>query len=150
MTEYLKQTNTTDVRKFSFFIELMKIAALRKPFNESEDFKEQVHHWITKERLTDSRQVRSLRRILDSKEAIRMLDEKGFQEAEKVLIWQDPSLSSDLYQAVKAATHHLKEVSAAEIGELKDKEGKNPQKLIMLRNLHRALQDLSTLAGIQL
>jgi hypothetical protein len=64
-----------------------------------------------------------------------------------VLILNDPSLESDLFYAVKNATEKLKDAPASDIQDLKSG---NPQKLIMLRNLHRAIEDLSTLAGIKL
>ena len=48
---------------------------------------------------------------------------------------------------VKVATDALK---AAPISEIRDLQTGNPQKLIMLRNLSRALEDLATLSGLQI
>ena len=59
----------------------------------------------------------------------------------------DPSLASDLFWAVKNATEKLKGAPASDIQDLK---AGNAQKLIMLRNLHRATEDLATLAGVKL
>jgi hypothetical protein len=64
-----------------------------------------------------------------------------------VLIQNDPSLGSDLFHAVKAATAAL---TAAPASDIQDLKAGNAQKLIMLRNLKRSLEDISTLAGITL
>ena len=48
--------------------------------------------------------------------------------------------------AIKNATEKLAAFPANELGELKA----NPQKLILLRNLHRSIQDVTTLAGVTL
>jgi hypothetical protein len=76
-----------------------------------------------------------------------MLSDKGIVEARKVLIRDDPSLESDVFWSVKGATEKLKAAPASEIQDLK---AGNAQKLIMLRNLHRAIEDLATLAGVKL
>jgi hypothetical protein len=91
--------------------------------------------------------MRSLPDILQNPQAEKALDTHGFEEAAKVLITNDPSRGSDLFHAVKVATEALKAAPASDIQDLK---GGNAQKLIMLRNLKRSLEDISTLAGITL
>jgi hypothetical protein len=76
-----------------------------------------------------------------------VLDEIGFEEAENVLIRQDPSLASELFLSIKNATAKLKQ---APISDVQDLQANNAQKVIMLRNLHRAIEDLATLAGVKL
>jgi hypothetical protein len=136
-----------NVRKFSLFHEVMKKKDLRQRFNEDLEFKRKMYEWISEGRITDSKQIRDLPMILDNPEATKALEEEGFDEAHTVLIRNDPSLESDLFWSVKNATEKLKKAPASDIQDLK--EG-NPQKLIMLRNLHRAIEDLATLAGIRL
>jgi hypothetical protein len=85
--------------------------------------------------------------ILENAEAERVLDDEGFEEAQKVLIRNDPALASDLFQAIKIATAQLKKAPADDLQDLK---AGDPQKLIMLRNLHRAIEDLATLAAVKL
>lgn len=136
-----------NVRKFSFFHELIRKKGLRDRFDESLEFKQTFHRWLTEDRITDSKQVRDLPLILESVEATKVLNEEGFEEAQKVLVRNDPSLASDLFQAVKVATAKLKKAPADDIQDLR---GGNAQKLIMLRNLHREIEDLATLAGVKL
>ena len=66
--------------------------------------------------------------------------------AAAVLISEDPALGSDLYDAVKRATEKLNKAPLDEIHDLAN----NKQKLLMLRNLHRAVEDLATQADVTL
>jgi hypothetical protein len=85
--------------------------------------------------------------ILDNAEAVRTLDNNGIEEATRVLQRSDPALESDLFRAIKHATEMLRVAPATDIQDLRNG---NPQKIIMLRNLHRAIQDLATLAQVSL
>lgn len=136
-----------NVKKFSFFHELMKKKDLRQKFMDDITFKQQFHRWLSEERITDSKQVRDLNTVMENPDALKALDNHGFAEATRVLILNDPSLESDLFWAVKDATEKLKAAPASDIQDLK---AGNPQKIILLRNLHRAIEDLSTLAGVKL
>ncbi|NYF54066.1 hypothetical protein [Tunturiibacter gelidoferens] len=135
-----------NVRKFSFFHELMKKRDLREQFKEDPEFKQKFHKWLAEGKLTDAKQVRNLPAILESADAAAALDKTGIDDASRVLIKNDPSLESDLFQAVKRASEQLRKAPASEIQDLK---GGNPQKIIMIRDLSRAIEDLYTLAGMQ-
>lgn len=136
-----------NIKKFSLFQELMKKKALRERYDDSSEFRQKLYTWLDKDRITDARQMRSLLNILQNPQAVKALDTHGFDEAGKVLINNDPSLGSDLFHAVKVATEALK---AAPANDIQDLKSGNAQKLIMLRNLKRAMEDISTLAGITL
>jgi hypothetical protein len=147
-TEYLKLfPSQANVRKFSIFHELMKKKEVRERFTNDLQFKQRFHKWLEEGRISDSKQVRDLPAILANQQATTALEKKGFEEAIKVLIQADPALQSDLFAAIKHATEQLKAAPASDIQELK---GGHPQKTIMLRNLSRAIEDLSTLAGVKL
>jgi hypothetical protein len=147
-TEFLSiHPEPTNVRKFSFFQELMKKKDLRDRFTNDPQFKQRFHTWLADDRLTDSKHVRNLPMILASPEAVKALDTAGVAEATRVLLRNDPALESDLFRAVKEATQELHAAPASDIQDLK---AGNAQKIIMLRNLHRAIEDLATLAQIKL
>lgn len=147
-TDYLHiHPAPANIRKFSFFQELTKKKALKERYDNSIDFKQYFHGLVDKEKISDARQVRSLPQILENPDARKALDEKGFDDAARVLISNDPSLGSDLFLAVKNATEALKRAPASDIQDLKAGDA---QKIIMIRNLKRALEDLATLAGITL
>ena len=135
------------LKKFSFFHEIMRKKELREAFNGDAQFKPRFHMWLLKDRITDSKEVRELAPILANPSALQALDNQGFMEAKKVLILNDPSLDSDLFRAVKHATEKLR---AAPMTEVADLMQGNPQKIIMLRNLDRAIADLATIAKVNL
>ena len=146
-SDYLEaHPDPSNVEKFSLFAELMRKRELREKYTNDPTFKGTFHRWIETGKLRDSKQVRELPAILQKTDALEALEKFGAEEAIKVLIRDDPSLSSDLYKAVKDATEKLKKASVDDIREL----GTDPQKLIMLRNLSRAVEDLATLAGVKL
>ncbi len=136
-----------NIRKYSFFAELMKKRDLRDRFENDQQFKQKFHKWLVDDKLTDSKQVRSLDTILASKEAEKELGKNGYEAAAKVLMRDDPSLESDLFWAIKNATEKLKGAPASDIQDLK---AGNAQKIILLRNLYRAVEDLATLAAVKL
>jgi hypothetical protein len=146
-TEYLAANPSPEnVRKFSFFQELAKKKELKERFEYEPSFKQQFHKWLATEKMTEAKQVRDLPLILENAEALKALDKSGFLEARKVLTRNDPSLDSDLFYSIKDTTNRLKDAPASEINDLKA----NKHKLLMLKNLRRAVEDLGTLAGVDL
>jgi len=136
-----------NIRKFAVFHELMRKKDLKDLYNHDMQFKQRFHKWLSEGKVTDSKQVRDLPAVLSSPQATKALEDQGFEEARKALVLDDPTLESDLFWAIKNATEKLTNAPASEIQELK---AGNPQKLIMLRNLYRAIDDLATLAGVKL
>jgi hypothetical protein len=135
-----------NLEKFSFFQEVAKKKDLAERYTNDMAFQQQFKRWLVEGRLTDSKHVRQLEAILQNDVATKVLDDEGFVSAAQVLIRDDPSLGSDLYDAVKRATE---KVSKAPMDEVKDL-GSNKQKLLMLRNLRRAIDDLAMLADVDL
>lgn len=136
-----------NVKKFTFFQEVFRKKELRLRYLDDLDFKQKLNRWLVDGKITDSRQIRDLPLILTNVEAMKALEGGGIDEANKVLIQDDPSLNSDLFFAIKTATEKLRKAPADDIQDLKTG---NAQKVIMLRNLHRSIQDLATLAGVTL
>jgi hypothetical protein len=148
MKEFLAlHPHPSNVRKFSFFHEVMKKSDLRDKFLGEPQFKQKFFKWLADDKIVDSKQVRNLPAILANPEAARALDESGIDEATRVLMRNDPALESNLFASLKHATEMLKN---APISDLQDLKGGNVQKLLMLRNLSRAIEDLATLAGVKL
>lgn len=148
MTDFLQQhPEPSNIRKFSFFHELMKKRELREKYKSSPEFKQQFHGWLAQGKLSDAKQVRKLASVLENEDATRALNESGIEQAGRILIKNDPSLESDLFSALKRATEQLRKAPASEIQDLR---AGNPQKIIMLRDLARAIEDLYTLSGLKL
>ena len=136
-----------NVKKFAVFHEVIKKKELRERFKEDSRFKQALHKWVSEDRINDSKQVRDLPVILTNVEAVKALEQSGFEDAQKVLVREDPSLQSDAFWAIKEATAKIKTLPADDIQDLK---AGNPQKIIMMRNLYRAIEDVATLAGVKL
>jgi ParB-like nuclease domain len=146
-TDYLDENpDPKNLEKFAFFSEVARKKALSERYSDDLGFQQQFKRWLADGQLNDSKQVRQLETILDNPQAARVLDEDGYNAAASVLIREDPSLGSDLYDSVKRATDKLTKAPADEIHDL----AKNKQKLLMLRNLRRAIDDLATLAEVEL
>jgi hypothetical protein len=129
------------------FHEVIKKKELRQRFKDVPRFKQSLHRWVSEDRISDSRQVRDLPVILANAEAIKALDQSGFEDAQKVLVRDDPSLRSDAFLAIKQATEKVKTLPADDIQDLK---AGNAQKINMMRSLYRAIEDVATLAGVKL
>jgi len=147
-TEYLSLHPTPiNVKKFAVFHEIVKKKDLRERYKEDGRFKQSFHRWVSEERISDSKQIRDLTAILSNPEAVKALDQTGFEDAQKVLVRDDPSLQSDAFWAIKQATEKVKTLPADDIQDLK---AGNPQKIILMRNLYRAIEDVAMLAGVKL
>jgi len=147
-SDYLKANpDPLNVKKYSFFAEVAKKRDLKEKIEQDAAFKDSFFGWIRDEKLTDNKQIRQLPQVLENDGARRALDQRGFNEAYKVLIKDKPAMSSDLFASVEATTEAL---AAAPFDEVQDLKNGNVQKIVMLRNLHRAIQDIATVAKIQL
>jgi hypothetical protein len=146
-TQYLDvHPDPKNLEKFAFFQELARKRELSEQFTNDLEFQQRFNRWLTDGQLTRSAQVRDLDRLLANDEAAKALDSKGYEAAAAVLVRDDPSLESDLYDAIKKATERIRNIPMAEVQELPE----NPRKLIMLRDLNRAIMDVATLAKVTL
>ncbi|MGO8904134.1 MAG: hypothetical protein ACLQMH_00755 [Solirubrobacteraceae bacterium] len=146
-TDYLEANpDPKNLEKFAFFQEVAKKKDLAERFTDDIQFQQQFMRWLSEGKLTDSKQVRKLDMLLGNPRAMEVLSEQGYPAATGVLISEDPALGSDLYDAVKKATAKLTKAPVDEIRDL----AHNKQKLLMLRSLRRAIDDLATLAEVDL
>ena len=146
-TDYLEENpDPKNLDKFSLFQELAAKKDLAARYTDDFGFQQQFKRWLADGKLTDSKQVRQLETILGNDQATKVLGDEGYAAAAGVLIREDPALGSDLYDAVKRATEKLSKAPADEIRDL----AHNKQKLLMLRNLRRAIDDIATLAEVGL
>jgi hypothetical protein len=145
-TEYLEEhPDAKNLEKFSFFQELARKKNLAEHYTDELEFQQQFKGWLTDGKLTDSKQVRQLETILANPQAAKVLSDDGWTAAAGVLITEDPALGSDLYDSVKRATEKLQKAPMDEVHDL----AQNKQKVLMLRNLRRAIEDLATLAEVE-
>lgn len=146
-TEYLNlHPSPLNVRKFAVFHEVIKKKELRQRFKELPRFRASLHRWVNEERISDSRQVRELPMVLANPEAAKALEQIGFEEAQQVLVREDPSLKNDAFLAIKQATEKVRSLPADDIQDLK---AGNARKIDMMRDLYRAIEEVAALAGVK-
>jgi len=145
-TDYLAENpDAKNLEKFAFFSELARKKDLATRYTDDLEFQQQFKRWLREGKLTDSKQVRQLETILAKPQAATVLDEQGYSAAAGVLIKEDPSLGSDIYDSVKRATEKLTKAPLDEVHDLAN----NRQKLLMLRDLKKAIEDLGLQAGVE-
>lgn len=150
LNEYLKDTQDTDLKainKFSFFEELMKKRPLKEHYTADPDFKKRFQQWVKHEKLIDAKDVRKLPEILESPDALKALEDDGIKAAERILITDKPELGSDLFASIKKATEYINGAPQTELKALKAGDAK---KLKIVRDLHRALEDMASFGGFKL
>ena len=147
MTEYLATNPKDRITKFSFFAELYKKKVLKERYETDPDFRAAFQKWVAEDRLTDPRQIRHLDLVLENTKARDVLDKKGMAEAEKVLREMDPSLEAGVYSLMKKTTDAIRSFPLNETQELKNN---NVAKIMILRELNRAIEDLALAGNLKL
>lgn len=149
MTTFLKvHSDPKHMSRFSLFHEMVRKRPLKERWDNDEDgFKQRYIKWVFEGKVHDPRHVRDLEQIMKDPDAVKALDEKGHDAAAQVLIGKDPTLGSDTFYAIKKATEAVKNTPMSDIHDLK---AGDVQKILLLKNLYRAVDDLATMAGVKL
>jgi hypothetical protein len=146
--EYLKKNpDPGNVKKFSLFEEALKKKEVKTRIESDLKFKGQLFDWISDGKLSAALQMRVLPDILKNADACEALTKKGYDAAYKVIVKDKPAMTSDLFAAIENATEQVKSAPLEEIQALKSGD---VVKITMLRNLHRAIQDLSAVSNVHL
>ncbi len=147
---FLRRHPAEDIRKYSFFEELMKRQKrLKEVVPDWNAFIEDFESWVAGQepKLVRAINVRDLPEILASEEARFALDTKGYREAIRVLASNNPEVDSDLFAIVVKATNAIRE---APMSEIEDLRSGNEAKRRRLRELRAALGKLAELAEFEL
>lgn len=144
--DYLKKYPHESIRKFSRFAEALKKQILRNKLLSDSGFRDQFYLWLRDDKLTENHHIRELPKILENTEALNALNSNSFDAAYSVILKNDPSLSSSLFSSIKTANEYLRKASISEIKDLKT----NPTKVQMLTDLLEAIQNLASIAKIEL
>jgi len=86
--------------KFSYFLEFYKNGRIQAHSDSIPDLQERFARWVRDGRIDTGARVRRLPKILDSREAIRLLDLIGFDAADEYLAKQHPE-EQELYALVE-------------------------------------------------
>lgn len=122
--------------KFSYFLEFYKNGRIQTHYESTPDLQERFARWVRDGRIDTGARVRRLPRILDSKEATRLLDVVGFQAADQYLAKQHPE-EQELYALIDRTRDRLSLITVAELMELT----RSKERQEILKNLQ---QEVST------
>lgn len=128
--------------KFSYFLEFHKNGRLQDHTASRQTLPEDFCRWVRDGNLDTGARVRRLAKVLDSREATRLLDSVGFDAAEKFLEKSDPS-EHELYALLARAQTRLHEMTIPELVEL----GASKPRQDVLESLHRELENILEMAS---
>ena len=103
--------------KFSYFLEYYKNGRIQTHTETLPDLPERFARWVRDARVDTGARVRRLPKILDSKEATRLLDVVGFEAAEEYLARNNPE-EQELYALVERTRGRLGMMNISELVEL--------------------------------
>lgn len=107
--------------KFSYFLEFYKNGRIQSHGQSVPDLQERFARWVRDARIDTGARVRRLPRILDSKEATRLLDVVGFDAADEYLAKQHPE-EQELYAVVERTRRRLALMTVTELVQLSESE----------------------------
>lgn len=123
--------------KFSYFLEFKRNGRLQKHCDASPGLPEKFAEWVRDGRVDTGMRVRRLPRILDTKEAARLLEVEGFDAAEQYLSEIDPR-EQELYLVLERASARLRDMTLSELIQVRE----SPERLAILVELRSALDDV--------
>jgi len=94
-------------RKYTYFEELFKKRDLRE-FTKLQENRDKFSKWVHEEKFKDVRDVRVLPKILEDKDALRIFERNGIQEALKLIESKDPALKSKEFKQIKKLIETLR------------------------------------------
>jgi hypothetical protein len=103
--------------KFSYFLEFYKNGRIQAHSDSIPDLQERFARWVRDGRIDTGARVRRLPKILDSREATRLLDLIGFDAADEYLAKQHPE-EQELYALVERTRIRLESMTVTELIEL--------------------------------
>lgn len=123
--------------KYSYFLEFAKNGRLQRHREGMPDLPERFAGWVRDGRLDTGMKVRKLPKILDAKEAVRLLEVEGFDVAEEYLSERNPR-EQEMYLLMERARSRLAEMSVVELIEAKQ----SPERLEILESLRQTVTDV--------
>jgi hypothetical protein len=123
--------------KFSYFLEFYKNGRIQSHIESIPDLPERFARWVRDSRIDTGARVRRLPRILDSKEATRLLEVIGFEAADEYLAKQHPE-EQELYALVERTRDRLSLMTVTELIELSS----SPERKEILKALQGELSNV--------
>jgi hypothetical protein len=116
--------------KFSYFYEFVKNGRIQSKCDVMPDLPERFAQWVRDGKVDTGMRVRKLHKILDTPEALRLLEITGFDAAEEALSKKDPR-EQELYVVLERARARLSDITVNELVEARESK----ERLEILRAL---------------
>lgn len=123
--------------KFSYFLEFAKNGRIQQHRESMPDLPERFARWVRDGQVDTGMKVRKLPKILDAKEALRLLEVDGFDAAEEYLTERNPR-EQELYLLIERTRGRLSEMSVTEMIAARQ----SPERLEILESLRQTLSDV--------
>jgi len=120
--------------KYSYFLEFEKNGRIQQHREGMKDLPERFARWVRDGRVDTGMKVRKLPKILDAKEAVRLLEVDGFDAAEEYLSENNPR-EQEFYLLIEKARARLSKMSIGEMIEAKQ----CPERMEILTALHETV-----------
>jgi len=127
-------TNVEHRGKYSYFLEFEKSTRLKKRAEAEADLPARFARWVKTGKVATGERVRRLPKVLDSKEAARLLEVAGFDEAEEYLKRERPE-EQELYALMEKARARVAAITLGELSELKS----SSERIAILTGLREAV-----------
>ena len=127
--------------KFSYFLEFHKNTRLRTHCGTTPNLPERFAGWVKMNRIDTGAKVRRLPKILDSREATRLLEVVGFDAAEEYLEKLEPA-NQELYALIERARSRLADMTVTELVELRESEDRREILSSLRREATRVLESI--------
>ena len=131
--------------KFSYFLEFKKNGRLITQGETIRDLPGRFSKWVRDNKIPTGAKVRKLPKILDSDEAIKLLDISGFDAADDYISKQNPR-EQPLYLVLERARKRLQDMPVTEITELAASEERMSIIRALQNQIESTLENASRLA----
>lgn len=121
--------------KFSYFFEFVKNGRIQEKCEVMPELPERFARWVRDGQVDTGMRVRKLPKILDTPEALRLLEVNGFDAAEEFLSKKDPK-EHELYLMLERTRARLGDMTVNELLEA----GNSPDRLEILQALRGQLE----------
>jgi len=137
-----------NIRKFSYFEELYKKPQLREWLARDPKAEDLFVEWVGTGKLSQGLSVRELSAIIENDNSLRVLTERGFDEAKRMLELDDPAVTSRLFRRMKEMTEELEQARLDDIQRVR--AGGNETAKRIVQDLNASLSRFIELCGVEL
>lgn len=121
--------------KFSYFLEFQKSGRIQKHCEGQSDLPKKFARWVRDGQIDTGMRVRKLPKILDTEEAVQLLEIEGFDAAEEFLAHNNPK-EQESYLLFEKTRVRLRSFSVSELVEVRQ----SPERLSILQGLKSDLE----------